>query len=81
MDLHGIFHMVDRPSSSNCEFNHIYVVGLIVSILIHFLINSVHIGFHCLRYPSKVHDAESLWHRLTSPILTVYFLTVSSFGT
>ena len=27
MDLIGIFHMVDTPSSVKCEFNHIYTVG------------------------------------------------------
>ena len=32
MDLHGIFHVVDMPLSGKHEFNHIYVVGLIVSI-------------------------------------------------
>ena len=36
MDLVGIFHMVDMPSSCKRDFNHIYVVGLIQSILIHF---------------------------------------------
>ena len=29
MDLVGIFHVVDMPSSGKCDFNHIYVVGLI----------------------------------------------------
>ena len=51
MDLGGIFHMVDMPSSGKNEFNHIYVVGLIQSILIHFdtaLFDSVHIDFHSL---------------------------------
>ena len=48
MDLVGIFHMVDMPSSGKYDFNYIYVVGLILSILIHFesvLFASVHIGF------------------------------------
>ena len=36
MDLIGIFHVVDMPSSGKRDFNHIYVVGLIQSILIHF---------------------------------------------
>ena len=36
MDLVRIFYMVDTPSSGKRGFNHIYVVGLIVSILIHF---------------------------------------------
>ena len=34
MDLIGIFHMVDMPSSVKHDFNHIYVVGSIQSILI-----------------------------------------------
>ena len=29
MDLIGIFHVVDMLSSGKCEFNYIYVVGLI----------------------------------------------------
>ena len=48
MDLVGICHMVDTPSSGKCEFNYIYVVGLILYILIHFesgLFDSVYIGF------------------------------------
>ena len=36
MDLVRIFHMVDTPSSGKHDFNHIYVVGLIVSNLIQF---------------------------------------------
>ena len=38
MDLVGIFHVVDTPSSGKCDFNHIYVVGLIQSILIQFFL-------------------------------------------
>ena len=38
MDLIGIFHLVDRPSSGKHDFNHIYVVGLIQSILIQFIL-------------------------------------------
>ena len=37
MDLIGIFHMVDTPSSGKHEFKHIYVVGLIQSILMQFI--------------------------------------------
>ena len=37
MDLIGIFHVVDMPSSGKCDFNHIYVIGLIQSILIEFI--------------------------------------------
>ena len=58
MDLVGIFHMVDMPSSGKCDFNHIYVVGLILSILIHFdtvLFDSVHIDFLSLWCSSNVH--------------------------
>ena len=36
MDLIRIFHMVNTPSSGKCDFNHIYAVGLILFILIHF---------------------------------------------
>ena len=38
MDLIGIFHMVDMRSSGKHDFNHVYVVGLIQSILIQFLL-------------------------------------------
>ena len=31
MDLVGIFHVVDMPSSGKHEFNHMYIVGLIES--------------------------------------------------
>ena len=58
MDLVGIFHMVDKPSSGKCGFNHIYVVGLIQSILIHFdtvLFDSVHIDSFSLWCSSNVH--------------------------
>ena len=36
MDLVRILHVVDMPSSGKHDFNYIYAVGLIVSILIHF---------------------------------------------
>ena len=36
MDLVGIFHMVDMPSSGKHEFNHIYIVGLRSPIMIHY---------------------------------------------
>ena len=52
MDLVGIFHVVDMLSSGKCDFSHIYVVGLIQFILIHFdtvLFDSVHL------------DSLSLW--------------------
>ena len=87
MDLVGIFHVVDMPSSGKCDFNHIYVVGLILFILIHFesvLFDSVHIGFlsslvfiQCscfgmvLAYCSKNVG-------LCPPFLTVCFLSVFS---
>ena len=56
MDLVGIFHMVDMPSSGKCDFNYIYVVGLIVSILIHFWISSVWISSYwfCIDLSSLV---------------------------
>ena len=87
MDLVGIFHMVDTPSSGKHDFNHIHVVGLIQSYLIHFntvLFDSVHIGFlsslvfiQCscfgmvLAYCSKNVG-------LCCPFLTVCFLSVFS---
>ena len=37
MDLIRIFHVVDMPSSGKHDFNHIYVVDLIQSILIQFI--------------------------------------------
>ena len=48
MDLVRIFHIVDTPSSGKCDFNHIYIIGLILFILIHFesvLFDSVHMHF------------------------------------
>ena len=38
MDLVRIFHVVDMPSPGKCDFNHIYVVGLLKSILIQFFL-------------------------------------------
>ena len=35
MDLVRIFHVVDTPSSDKRDFNHIYVVGFVQSLLIH----------------------------------------------
>ena len=58
MDLVRIFHVVDMPSSGKCDFNHIYVVGLIQSILIHFdtvLFDSVHLDSLSLWCSSNVH--------------------------
>ena len=63
MDLVRIFHVVDTPSSGKHDFNHIYVVGLIVSILIHFesvLFDSVHIGFLFLFW--GVHSMFMFWY-------------------
>ena len=48
MDLVRIFHVVDMPSSGKCDFNHIYVAGLITSIMTHsdtVLFESVHLDF------------------------------------
>ena len=62
MDLVRIFHMVDMPSSGKHDFNHIYVVGLILSILIQFesvLFDSVHIGF---LFISGVHPMFMFWY-------------------
>ena len=64
MDLVRIFHMVDTPSSGKHDFNYIYVVGLILSILIHFesvLFDSVHIGFLSLRCSSNIHVLVWFW--------------------
>ena len=58
MDLVGIFHVVDTLSSGKHDFNHIYVVGLILSILIHFdtvLFASVHLDSLSLWCSSNVH--------------------------
>ena len=58
MDLIRIFHVVDMPSSGKHDFNHIYVVGLILSILIHFdtvLFESVHLDFLSPWCSSNVH--------------------------
>ena len=64
MNLVRICHVVDMPSSGKCDFNYIYVVGLILSILIHFesvLFDSVHIGFLSLRCSSSVHVLVWFW--------------------
>ena len=64
MDLVRIFHVVDMPSSGKRDFNYIYVVGLILSILIHFesvLFDSVHIGFLSFRCSSNVHVLVWFW--------------------
>ena len=58
MDLVRIFHVVDMPSSGKHDFNHIYVGGLIQSILIHFdtvLFDSVHLDSLSLWCSSNVH--------------------------
>ena len=50
--------MVDTLSSGKCDFNHIYVVGLIQSILIHFdtvLFELVHLAIISLWCSSNVH--------------------------
>ena len=63
MDLVGIFHVVDMLSSGKCDFNYIYVVGLIMSILIHFesvLFDSVYIGFLFLFW--GVHSMFMFWY-------------------
>ena len=39
MDLVGIFHVVDMPSSGKCDFNYTHVVGLIQFI---FLLSGVY---------------------------------------
>ena len=73
MDLIGIFHMVDTLSSGKCDFNHIYVVGLIQPILIHFdtvLFDSVQFGFLSL---SGVHLMFMFWYGYC-PISVGFFL-------
>ena len=86
MDLVRIFHVVDTPSSGKHDINYIYVVGLIVSILIHLesvLFDSVHIGFS---FSSGVFIQCSCFGMviagcsknigLCHPFLTVCFLSV-----
>ena len=48
MDLVGIFHMVDMLSSGKCDFNHIYVVVLIQSIMIQFILILFLSGVHLM---------------------------------
>ena len=50
MDLVGILHMVDTPSSGKHGFNYIYVVGLILFIVVGliqfiFLLSGVYLMF------------------------------------
>ena len=59
MDLIGIFHMVDMPSSGKCDFNHIYVVGLVQSHFDTVLFDSVHFG--SLSLPG-VHLVFMFWY-------------------
>ena len=62
MDLVGILHMVDMPSSGKCDFNYIYAVGVIVSILIHMelvLCESVHT---VCAFLSGVHTMFMYWY-------------------
>ena len=61
MDLVRIFHVVDTPSSGKCDVNHIHIVGLILSYLIHFdtvLFDSVHIDYLSL----FVHPMFMFWY-------------------
>ena len=76
MYLVRIFHVVDMPSSGKCDFNHINVVGLIQSILIHFytvLFDSVHIDSISLWCSSNVHGLEWLLFQECHPFLIVCF--------
>ena len=56
MDLVGILHVADMPSSGKHDFNYIYTVGLIVSILIHFWISFVRFSSYwfCIEHSSLV---------------------------
>ena len=86
MDLVRIFHVVDRPSSGKHAFNHIYAVGLIVSILIQFYL----IQFILILFLSGVHPMFMFFFvfflygycsknvGLCHPFLTVYFPSVFS---
>ena len=88
MDLVGILHMVDTPSSGKHDFNYIYAVSLIVSILIHFdsvSFESVHIDsalIFPLRCSYNVHVLVWLLDGCTNnmglcvPFLTVGFLSI-----
>ena len=88
MDLVGILHMVDMLSSGKHDFNYIYVVGLIVSILIHFWISSVWISSYwfCIDLSSLVFTQCSCFGMVVAgctknvglhhPFLTVCFLSV-----
>ena len=86
MDLVRIIHIVDMPSSGKCEYNHIYIVGLILSILIHFesvLFDSVHIDFLTLVFIQcscigMVLACCSKNVGLCHPVLTVCFLNIFS---
>ena len=62
MVLVGILHVVDTLSSGKCDFNYIYAVGVIVSILIHFesvLCESVHI---VCAFLSGIHTMFMYWY-------------------
>ena len=73
MDLVGIFHVVDTPSSGKHDFNHIYVVGLIESILIQFIFDSVNFGSQkgiliwggvCFNSPKITFINFLFWHHI-----------------
>ena len=88
MDLVGIFNVVDTPSSGKCDFNYIYAVGWIVSILIHFWIISVWISSYwfCIDLSSLVFIQCSCFGMVVAgctknvdlhcPFLTVCFLSI-----
>ena len=69
MDLVRIFHVVDMPSSGKHDFNHIYVVGLILSyfdpFLNQFCLNQFILILFLLWCSSNVHIL--VWHWLIVP--------------
>ena len=86
MDLVRILHVMDMLSSGKHDFNYIYAVGLIVSILIHFLnqfcVNQFILILHfflvfiqcsCIGIVVAGCAKNVDWHH---PVLTVCFLSV-----
>ena len=88
MDLVRIFHVVDMPSSGKHDFNHIYVVGLILSYFDPFLNQFCLKQFILILFlfwcSCNVHIL--VWHwvivskdvDLCHPFLSVYFLSIFS---
>ena len=72
--------MLDTPSSGKHDFYHIYVVGLVLSILIHFesvLFDSVHIGFLFSLLGCSFNVHELVWSLLAVPRISCFDMVLA----